>query len=70
MRNRQHSRWLVTVTYRSDEGLIDVYYHIEELYELHKLIENGPRFSAIEKIQINLNEKRRLPNVRVEKASF
>ena len=44
------TRWTATVIYRSDAGPLEVKHDIEELYELHPLIELGPSFHAIERI--------------------
>lgn len=64
--SKKHYRWVVVITYNSKEGPIDVQYQIEELFELHNIIERGPRFSTVEKIEIRLNGKRRRPNVYVD----
>lgn len=48
-------RWRACVTYRRAEGLHDVVYHAEEIADVHELIEQGPSFSTIERIEITLN---------------
>lgn len=48
-------RWTATVFYRSDVGLVDVMYVIDELSELYALIERGPNFYTIEQIVITHN---------------
>lgn len=48
-------RWHVVCTYRSEAGLIEVEYDIEELYELQGLIEDGPRWDTLVDIRITLN---------------
>ena len=45
-------RWIATVHYRSELGLIDVQHDIEELQELQDLIECGPNWDAIDRIEI------------------
>ncbi len=45
-------RWAATVWYRTDAGLIDVEHEFEELSDLHNLIERGPNFYAIDRIEI------------------
>jgi hypothetical protein len=50
-------RWLATVTYRSSAGLIPVEYEIEELDELHDLVERGPDCNSIVDIRIVLARK-------------
>lgn len=47
-------RWTATVWYRSIKGLIDVEHQFEELDMLHMLIERGPNFYAIDRIEIRL----------------
>lgn len=53
-----HKRWLVRVTYRTDAGQADVDHHIEELSEIHGLVERGPMWDCIEQITIVLNPYR------------
>lgn len=45
-------RWTATVWYRTDAGLIDVAHTFEELDMLHNLVERGPDFYAIDRIEI------------------
>lgn len=47
-------RWRATVVYLSEAGSIDVEHHIEELVELQDLVERGPDWNAIDKIEIVL----------------
>lgn len=47
-------RWLATVFYRADAGLIDVCHDIEEIEDLHDIIERGPDWNCIERIEIVL----------------
>ena len=47
-----HPRWIATVHYRSESGLIDLTHDLEELEELQDLIEAGPHFDTISKIEI------------------
>lgn len=49
-------RWKMTVWYRTDAGLIDVDMDIDELVEVDHLIEAGPSFYAIDRIEIRLAE--------------
>ena len=48
-------RWTATVWYSSNAGPVDVLYIFEELYTLHELIERGPNFYCIERIEIRLS---------------
>lgn len=45
-------RWTCIVTYRTHAGLLEVEHKFEELFELQELIERGPGFYAINKIEI------------------
>lgn len=47
-------RWLATITYRTDDGPVGVDHAIEEIEDLHDIVERGPNFYAIEKIEIVL----------------
>lgn len=45
-------RWIATVYYRTQAGLVDVQHDIEELFELQDLVERGPNWDAIDRIDI------------------
>ncbi len=60
-------RWSATVYYRSDMGLIDVNHEIEELEDLHQLIESGPDWNTIDKIDI-VRVDNPMPNLTIEEA--
>jgi hypothetical protein len=45
-------RWHAVVHYRTDDGTIDVEHDVEELGELHDLIERGPHWDTIERIEV------------------
>lgn len=49
---KKHKRWLVTVTYRTDNGPVAVDHAIEEIEDLQEIVERGPNFYAIEEIRI------------------
>lgn len=61
-------RWLATVTYKSECGLVPVEHDIEELDELHNLVERGPDWNAIEKIEIVLARKSHGETITIEAA--
>lgn len=46
------ARWQATVQYRADHATVDVVHDIEELHDLHPLIERGPHWDTIIKIEI------------------
>lgn len=50
----QMKRWCAIATYRSESGSVDVTHEIEELEDLHDLIERGPDWNAIVDIRITL----------------
>ena len=51
-------RWIVTIVYRGDLGLIDVEHHVEEIADVHDMIERGPDWNCLERVEIKLNPKR------------
>lgn len=48
-------RWRVIVAYFSATGDVDVEHFIEELEDLHDLVERGPNWYAIKHIAVFLN---------------
>jgi hypothetical protein len=51
------SRWHATIYYRSDTGGVDVEHDIEELEDLHDIVERGPDWNTIDKIVVMLARK-------------
>jgi hypothetical protein len=47
-------RWVATIHYRSELGTIPVEHDVEELDEIYDLVEAGPDWNTIEKIEIVL----------------
>lgn len=48
-------RWKAVLTYRSQAtGLVPVEHEIEELEELHEIVERGPDWNALDSIVITL----------------
>jgi len=45
-------RWQATVFYRSELGTTDVVHYLEEMDELEMLVERGPNFYTIDRIEI------------------
>lgn len=54
----QALRWSAVVTYRTDAGPLDVIHDFEELSEVHGLVERGPDWNTIVKIEITLTSRR------------
>lgn len=47
-----HARWIAIVHYRTQAGLVDVQHDMLELEELQDLVERGPHWDTIHKIDI------------------
>lgn len=62
------NRWHVVAWYRSAMGLIDVHHHIEEIEDLHDLIERGPSWQALEKIEITYCAMPHVAGITIEEA--
>lgn len=45
-------RWMATVHYRAEAGLIDVTHDIDEIADLHDLVERGPHWDTIDRISV------------------
>jgi hypothetical protein len=45
-------RWNATVHYRTDDGPLNVEHTLLELRDLHDLVERGPHWDTIERIEI------------------
>ena len=51
-------RWVVRITYRTENGPNEVEHHVEEIRDAHDLVERGPDWNTIEQIVITLNPRR------------
>ena len=49
------TRWRAVAWYRTDAGLLDVEHHLDEIEELAEIVERGPSFGALEKVEIFYN---------------
>ena len=45
-------RWQATVHYRTNAGITDVTHDLEEIGDLHELVEGGPHWDTIDRIEI------------------
>jgi hypothetical protein len=45
-------RWHATVHYRTQNGRLDVHHDLKEIVDLHDLVERGPHWDTIDKIEI------------------
>jgi hypothetical protein len=61
-------RWLATITYKSESGLVPVEWDIIELDEIAELVEAGPDWNTIEKIEIVLTRKQHGEIITIEQA--
>ena len=61
-------RWIATIYYRANAGLVDVEHAIEELHELADLVERGPHWDCIDHIEIRLSRPAQNPGLAVEQA--
>lgn len=47
--------WRAVIHYRTDAGQVDVEHFFEELEDLHDIVERGPDWNTIIKIEVVLN---------------
>jgi hypothetical protein len=52
MKKKHVPRWDVEITYNTAGGPASVKHEINELFELHDIIEEGPTFCAIDRILV------------------
>lgn len=60
-------RWTATIFYRSTVGILDVVHDLFEVEELHDLVEAGPHWDAIQRIEIVRNAAE-FPTLTIEEA--
>lgn len=60
-------RWNAEITYRTDEGENVVEYFIEEIEDLHDIVEAGPDWNTIQGINLQLIRVHS-PDLTVEKS--
>lgn len=48
-------RWRACIHYRTEAGVVDVEHLIEELEELQDIVERGPDWNTIVKIEVTLH---------------
>lgn len=58
-------RWIATAYYRTDAGIIDVEHDVEELEELQAIIERGPDWHTLDRIEIKLRTNK-MPDLTIE----
>lgn len=52
-----NKRWQVEIIYNSEHGDRPIHHAIEELEELHDIVERGPNFYAIKQIRIEIDAR-------------
>lgn len=50
-------RWIATVFYRFNSGIVDVQHDLEEIEDLQDLVEKGPHWDTIDHIHIVRSDK-------------
>lgn len=45
-------RWKATIFYRSENGPVDVEHELDEVGDIHDVVEKGPHWDTIERIEI------------------
>ena len=50
-----YKRWIMSITYRAENGPVVVDYDMDELSEVHDIVERGPNWNAIMDITIQLS---------------
>lgn len=58
-------RWHVVLWYRSDDGLFDVEHMVDEIDMVHGIVERGPDWHTLDRIEIRLSMNK-TPNLTVE----
>ncbi len=56
----EHKRWIVTLKYKTENGVVDIQHHIEELIDIDEIIERGPHFDTLISGTFAINPKRRM----------
>lgn len=51
------TRWTAIINYRTNSGTVDVTHDLEELSDLHDVVERGPHWDTIECIVITRGER-------------
>lgn len=64
-----YTRWQALVRYRHDYGTEVVFHDLEEIADLHGLIEHGPHWDCVQKIEITRMGHSTAPDLTVEQAA-
>lgn len=47
---RKDARWKAVILYRTDNGLIEKTHYMEEMYDLHDIVEQGAHWDCVDEI--------------------
>lgn len=61
-------RWTATIYYKTEAGIVDVVHDLEELADIHDVVEAGPHWDTIERVVIRRASKS-IEGLTVEKAA-
>jgi hypothetical protein len=59
-KSMEHLRWRIEIDYRMENGSITVDHHVEELEDLHDVVERGLDWNTMEEIRVHFNPQRTL----------
>jgi hypothetical protein len=68
MSDRARARWCSVIHYRTETGTVDVEHLLAELADLHDVVELGPHWDTIEKIEISRVNHNTAADLTVEQA--
>jgi hypothetical protein len=62
-------RWSATIWYRGEAGSVDVTHDVEELAELQALVEQGPDWNTVDRIEVRLQRRSEPESYTLEQAA-
>jgi hypothetical protein len=63
-------RWRAVIRYRRDAGSVSAEHFLEEIEDLHDLVEHGPHWDTVEKIEVFRINHCTDPTLTVEQTAF
>lgn len=61
------TRWVAVLFYRTDNGIIDVEHAFEELSDIEGIVERGPDWHTLDRVEIRLRENY-MPELTIEQS--
>lgn len=49
---REATRWRAVIRYRTEAGSVETVHHLSEIEDLHDIVEDGPHWDTVLKIEI------------------